>query len=229
MKSTITQAAMTIGIVNMTVALAGCGAGPDESTSATEQAVTTTVTIQAKSFGNWSNTGVRTSGSYLTGIVGGVQHVGYYVFDLTAVAGKTVQAVSLVANDPAGGSRVTITSPKSGLRVPIRPIANLSIATLTGGNNDSGVFSAIAGESSQDDYTYDYVKAGAGNVTWSLLTYDNTRIPDLIKAAKAGTELALTSYANNFGPDAPVASNGSGDEFVFQGSGSTPPELIVTF
>lgn len=229
MTSAIAQAAMVIGLVNLSLALPGCSSAPDEQTSATEQAVTTTVTIKATSFGNWSSTGVRTSGSYLTGIVGGVQHIGYYVFDLTPVAGKTVQSVSFVANDPAGGSRVTITSPKPGLRVPIRPIANLSIATVTGGNNDTGVFTAIAGESSQDDYTYDYVRAGTGNVAWDLLTYDNTRIPDLIKGAKAGTELALTSYGNNFGANAPVPSNGSGDEFVFQGSGSTPPELIVTF
>jgi hypothetical protein len=228
MKSSCIHAAIPLGIVSLAVVLSGCGAAPDESTSSTEEALTT-VTIKASAFGNWTNTGVRTSGSYLTGIVGGVQHMGYYVFDLTPVAGKTVQTVSFVANDPAGGSRVTITSPKPGLRTPIRPIGSVSIATLTGGNNNSTVFSTISREASSQDYTYDYVKAGTGNVTWNLLTYENTRIPDLIKAAKPGTQFAIASYANNFGSTAPVASNGSGDEFIFEGSGSIAPELVVTF
>lgn len=229
MKSIFTRAIVTLGTAGIAVILSGCGAAPDgENTSATEQLATSNVTIKATAFGNWTNTGIRTSGSYLTGIVGNVQHIGYYVFDLTPVAGKTVKTISLVVNDPAGGSRENITSPKPGLRTPIRPIANISIATLTGGSNNTSVFSEIAHQSSGADYTYAYVKAGTGNVTWNLLGYETTRIPDLIKGAKAGTELALASYADNFGPSAPVGSNGSGDEFLFEGSGSVAPELVIT-
>lgn len=221
---TISSASVLI----LAITLAGCGGLPPDASESTEQAVTGAVVIKATAFGNWSNSGVRTAGSYVTGIIGGVQHAGYFVFDLTSVAGKTVTAASLVLNNPANGGRENITSPKAGLRTTIRPVGNTPVTTLTGGSNNKNVFAQIAGVRSKDDFTYSYLTAKAGNDTFGLLTYESTRIPDLVKAAKSGTQLIMASYANNFGPTAPVGSNGSGDQFVFNGSGGVAPELHLT-
>ena len=41
------------------------------------------------------------------------------------------------------------------------------------------------------------------------------------------TELAMASFASNFGPKAAVASNGKGDVFILHGSGRAALELVI--
>jgi hypothetical protein len=185
-------------------------------------------TITATAFGNWTNTGVRTEGDYETGIIDGVQHMGYYVFDLASVAGATVSSVELVLDAPEGVT-TDITSPKSGLRTAIRPSV-ASVATLTTGKNDAAVYADVRAESSQQDFTYSYLQntAKAETITFGLLTYDSDRIPDDIKNATATSQLALTSFPTNFGAGAVVGSNGTGNNVAFAGSGAVVPTLVVT-
>jgi hypothetical protein len=221
MKAICTRAAVTVGAIGVALSLWGCGASPDASdgTGSAEQAVTSsTVTIQAKAFGNWSSTGVRTSGSSLTGDVGGVDHAGYYVFDITPIAGKTVTAISITVGNRNGSENLG--GAKPGLRTTIRPFGNTPVATLTGGSNDKNVFAQIAGVSNSQDYTYAYIKASATTFTFGLLGYETTRIPDLVKAAKAGTELVLASYATN-------ENGGGANEFML--NDTVTPTLKVTF
>jgi hypothetical protein len=211
--------------------LTGCGGSATdgtESVGSTEQAATTeTVSLNAIDFGNWSKTGVRTANDYLTGTVGGVEHAGYFVFDLSSVAGRTATDIEIVLNDAASGFRENITEPKPGLRIPFRPIGDTSIETLTTGNNDTNVFHAIDDQSAENDYAYFYLRSGTGTTAYSLLVYDADRIPAIIKNAKKGTLFSVASWASNVNGDTEVHGNGTGDQFAFNGV-TTTPQLRMT-
>ena len=208
-------------------ALSGCiGASNEESdpVGAADQALTT-VSLNATAFGNWAQNGVRTADNQLTGTVGGVEHAAYFVFDLSSVAGKTATNIELVVNNPASGFRENITEPKAGLRVPMRPIGNTSIETLTTGNDDTSVYQQIRDDT--EDYSYFYLTSATGSTQYGLLGYDTDRIPAIIKGAKAGTQFAVAAWPSNVNDDTKVDANGTGDQFAFNGV-TTTPQLRIT-
>jgi hypothetical protein len=197
----------------------------DDDTQANSGALTSVVTLNAVAFGNWAQNGVRTPNEYLTGTVGGVEHAGYFVFDLSSVAGRTATGVELILNDAASGFRENITSPKPGLRVPFRPIGNTSIAHLTGGNNDTNVYQQIRKDG--EDYSYFYLRSATGSTRYTLLTYETDRLPALIKGATSSTQLAIAAWPSNVNTDTKVIGNGTGDQFAFKGV-TTTPQLRLT-
>jgi hypothetical protein len=206
-------------------ALWGCGGDLNEQIDVATGAATSVVTLNATAFGNWAQNGVRTSNEYLTGTVGGVEHAGYFVFDLSSVAGRTLTGIELVLNNASSGFRENITSPKPGLRVPFRPIGTTTISHLTTGNNDTNVYQQIRKDT--EDYSYFYIQSATGSTRYGLLGYDTDRIPAIVKSATKGTLFAVAGWPSNVNRDTKVISNGTGDQFVFKGI-TTTPQLRLT-
>jgi hypothetical protein len=217
------------GLSMLTVlGLSGCVGAPEEEgaepVGAAEQAVTN-VTLNAVAFGNWAQNGVRTSNNQLTGTVGGVEHAGYWVFDLTSVAGRTCTYAELVLDNAASGFRENITSPKPGLRTPFRPIGSTTIHHLITGNNDPNVYQQIRKD--REDYSYFYQTKATGVTNYGLFGYETDRIPALIKGAKAGTMFAVAAWPSNVNEDTEVDANGTGDQYIFNGVTALPKLHLV--
>jgi hypothetical protein len=202
--------------------LSGCLGAPEaeaDPVGTADQALTN-VTLDAVAYGNWAQNGVRTSDNQLTGTVGGVEHAGYWVFDLTSVAGRTVTYAELVLDNAASGFRENITSPKPGLRTPFRPIGSTTISHLITGNDDTSVYQQIRKDS--QDYAYYYTTKATGITNYGLFGYDPDRIPEIVKAAKAGTQFAVAAWPSNVNHDTEVGANGTGDQYIFNGVTTLP-------
>jgi hypothetical protein len=208
--------------------LSGCVGAPEEEgaepVGTAEQAVTN-VTLDAVAYGNWGQNGVRTSNNQLTGTVGGVEHAGYWVFDLTSVAGRTLSSAELVLDNAASGFRENITLPKPGLRTPFRPIGSTTISHLMTGNNDTNVYQQIRKDS--EDYSYFYQLKATGITNYGLDGYDTDRIPAIVKGAKAGTLFAVAAWPSNVNKDTEVDANGTGDQYIFNGVTTLPNLHLV--
>jgi hypothetical protein len=216
----------TIAVFGLSVlavpGLSGCVGAPEEESDpvgAADQALTN-VTLDAIAFGNWAQNGVRTSNDQLTGTVGGVEHAGYWVFDLSSVAGRTCTFAELVLDNASSGFRENITSPKPGLRTPFRPIGSTTITHLITGNNDTNVYQQIRKDS--QDYSYFYNTKATGITNYGLFGYDTERIPAIVKAATKGTLFAVAAWPSNVNRDTEVGANGTGDQFVFKGVTTLP-------
>jgi hypothetical protein len=140
--------------------------------------------LVAVSCGTWDSLGVHTTGVYFVGHTTAKPDdtISYFVFDLTPIAGLKLTAASLTLPGTADW-KITVPAPVTpALQFKLGttpPPASLTLARVTSGSDDTGVYSEVHAE---QDLGFGWVPSGSDTNTYDAFYYDNVRLQDAVNA-----------------------------------------------
>jgi hypothetical protein len=178
-------------LVGVSIGLIGCG-----SYDVTLGAVSA-YRIQATSCGTWDSAGAHTTDEYFVGHSSSRANetLAYFVFDLGAVAGKTVTnaALTLPGTNDWQITKLDPRVPPSLLfKLEVTPLpAQLNLMQVTQGNGDPQVYQDVFAEQLLG---FSWVASGATSNTYDAFHYDTGRLQAAVNAGGLYPLFAVSRY-----------------------------------
>ncbi len=144
--------------------------------------------LVAESCGTWDSTGVHTTGDYFVGhsTARPNEALAYFVFDMTPVMSQTLTGAEL-AIPGTDDWAITVDAPAQEgppplqFRLSTQPLpAGLTLAQVTGGDNDTSVYTAVHAE---QDLGFQWVQSGSTTNVYGAFTYDTGRLQSGVDAS----------------------------------------------
>jgi hypothetical protein len=140
----------------------------------------------------------------------------YFVFDLTAVEGQTVTAATVTLPGTSDW-KITVPAPMTAaleFKLGMTPLpASLTLARVTTGNGDTGVYSEVHAE---QDLGFAWVSSGSEATAYDAFHYDGARLQAAVNAGGLYPIFAV----QRFGETA------STDEYLY-GGGVFGPDIVL--
>jgi hypothetical protein len=144
--------------------------------------------LVATSCGTWNSKGVHTIGDYFVGhsTARPDETLDYFVFDMSPVQGQTLTGAELSIPGTSDWA-MTVPAPSQEGPPPLQfklsttPLpARLTLAQVTGGNDDTSVYDAVHAE---DDLGFEWVQSGSTTNLYGAFTYTTSRLQSAADAA----------------------------------------------
>jgi hypothetical protein len=177
----------------------------------------TTYALPAVTCGTWDSLGAHTVGGYFVGhTTSSPDDISYFVFDLTAVQGRTVTHASLTIPGTSDW-KITVSAPETPplqFKLGATPLpASVTMTQVMGGSDDPDVYSDVHAE---QDLGFGWVSSGAATTTYGAFTYDTGRLQDAVNAGGPYAMFAVERFGETAGTD----------EYLY-GGGVCGPDIVL--
>jgi hypothetical protein len=169
--------------------------------------------LVATSCGTWNSKGVHTIGEYFVGhsTARPDETLDYFVFDMSTVQGLTLTGAELSIPGTSDWAMTVPAPSQEGppplqFRLATTPLpSGLTLAQVTEGDNDTGVYAAVHAEG---DLGFQWVQSGSTTNLYGAFTYDTGRLQSAADAAGLWPLFGVETWGEA----------GTTDEYLYGGS-----------